>query len=647
MSEIAIEFKNVSKKFDIRGVTKYGGTAKLSTKKVFSNLSFTIESGNIVGIIGHNGAGKSVLLKMLSKIIYPDSGTIKCDRSITSILELGIGFDPELSGRENIEIKCGYYGLSKTEISNNMENIIQFSEIGEQVDYPLRTYSSGMKAKLAFSIIMYVKSEIMILDEVLSVGDAGFHEKCKEIFKKMKKQNKTVIIASHNLNSLENLCDKILWIDKGTIKEYGDPVSVITHYNYEMKNSLELLKEIADSGDVVYQNQLGLAYYYGYNTDVDLKKAEHYFTRSSEMGFVEAKLNLAELFIKTGKKDEGLELYKKLAEQGNSVAINKLNYIDNETEINELINELEKLALEGNYRSMKLLGDLYYFGDIISKNPSKAYSYYQKCSELNNNQAQYMAAICNMEGIGTNKDISKAIEYYVKSAKNGNRKAMLDLANIYRKGIGIEKKIDDAVYWYERAALLEDNKAINELIKLYKNDLKNENMSRNWEIKCSEQILSNYEAILADIYKQKNADSEKDNIIKWYLRSQEKGNISGTYGLALCYNEGIILPLDLQKSFDLMKSLADRDYPNALYEIGLKYYRGEGVEKNDVFAFKVIEKAANMSHQKAIYQLAYFYKYGIGTEKNIDAALSELKKITESGNIQGKNLYNEILAEKE
>ena len=645
MGETVIEFKNVSKQFDVRGITKYGGTAKQSIKKVFDNLTFSIGSGEVVGIIGHNGAGKSVLLKLLSRIIYPDSGTISCKKSITSILELGIGFDSELSGRENIAIKCSYYGLSQSEIDRYMEKIIEFSEIGEQVDYPIRTYSSGMKAKLAFSIIMYVKSDIMILDEVLSVGDAGFHEKCKQIFSKMKKENKTIIIASHNLDSLNNLCDKVLWIDHGHVKEYGDATAVITHYNMEMKYSLSLIKEMADSGDVLYQTKLGTMYQYGINVEKNLEEAKNYFIRASNMGYAEAKLNLAELYYANGECERAQEIYRVLADQGNSVAVNKLEFMKKDEEIVQLIKELEFLSDRGNLRATKMLADIYIGGDIVPKNPTRGLFYCEKCAKTGNIQAQQMAAWCYLEGIGVEKNIDLAVQYYMMAANNGNRKSMADLGNLYYKGIGVTRDLDRAIFWFEKAAKMGDIKAISELVKIYRDEKKEELLSRQWETKNAENQLSFYEVSLADVYRQGYVGDEQRMCMPWYLKACAKDNVSAIYSLSQCYYDDLLTPMDLHKSFELLKRLEDCNNPNILYDLGLRYYKGEGTAKDDNRAFQLIKKAACMGHVKSMVQLVQFYRWGVGTETSKESLLTELKKLIEMGNPQGRKIYYELMAE--
>ena len=327
----AIEVSNLCKKFDIKNTTFYGGQSKIGTKQVLDNLTFNVNKGQIFGIIGRNGSGKSTLLKIIAKIMYPDSGEVKVDGQVASILELGMGFEPELSGKDNIIVKSKMYGLNDNEIKQRINEIIQFSELGEQIEFPLRTYSSGMVAKLAFSIIAFVKCNILIVDEVLSVGDASFNFKCKLMFEQMRKERKTVIIASHNLSTLENFCDTVIWIEEGKAKEIGDATTVCNHFYRDSIESPDTLKKLADSGDSISMNRLATLYLKGINIEKNIEKAEELFKKSIEMGNTDAKVALGDLLISQGKFENAQSLFESAAQDGNLDAIMRV-YRNNDDE---------------------------------------------------------------------------------------------------------------------------------------------------------------------------------------------------------------------------------------------------------------------------------------------------------------------------
>lgn len=197
---------------------------------VLNGIDFEVEKGEAVGLIGHNGCGKSTTLKLLSRIIYPDSGTVEMRGRVSSLIELGAGFHPDMSGRENIYINAAIFGLGKKEIDRRLNDIIEFSELEEFIDNPVRTYSSGMYMRLAFSVAINVDADILLIDEILAVGDAAFQAKCFNKLREIKANGTTIVIVSHSLSQIEQICDRSIWIHEGLIREDGIPRIVDPHY---------------------------------------------------------------------------------------------------------------------------------------------------------------------------------------------------------------------------------------------------------------------------------------------------------------------------------------------------------------------------------------------------------------------------------
>ena len=171
-----------------------------------------IKKGETVALIGVNGSGKSTLLKLMTQIIFPNKGTIETKGKLTSLLELGAGFHPDFSGRENIYFNSSIFGLTKKEIDERLEQIIEFSELKDFIDNPVRTYSSGMYMRLAFSVAINVDADILLIDEILSVGDQHFQEKCFNKMRELKKEGKTMVFVTHSMDSVRNLCDRAVWL---------------------------------------------------------------------------------------------------------------------------------------------------------------------------------------------------------------------------------------------------------------------------------------------------------------------------------------------------------------------------------------------------------------------------------------------------
>lgn len=204
-------------------------------RTVLDGISFEINKGEAVGLIGRNGCGKSTLLKLLTKIIFPDEGTIESIGRVSSLLELGAGFHPDMSGRENIYTNAAIFGLKKKEIDKRINDIVQFSELEEFIDNPVRTYSSGMYMRLAFSVAINVDADILLIDEILAVGDVSFQKKCLEKICEIKKTGTTIVLVSHSMGQIETICDRIIWLENGKIRETGDPKEISALYQAVME----------------------------------------------------------------------------------------------------------------------------------------------------------------------------------------------------------------------------------------------------------------------------------------------------------------------------------------------------------------------------------------------------------------------------
>ena len=204
-------------------------------QQVLSGLSFDLLAGETLGVLGRNGAGKSTLMKLLANIIEPDQGTIQRNARRVQLLSLQVGFMPQLSGRQNAIMSGILLGMRRREIIERMDKIIEFSELGEKIDEPIRNYSTGMRARLGFAICIQSDPEVLLIDEVLGVGDAVFQPKAKRVITERIDAGETVVIVSHNETTLRNYCDRVVWIDSGEMRMLGDAGSVIDAYREAMK----------------------------------------------------------------------------------------------------------------------------------------------------------------------------------------------------------------------------------------------------------------------------------------------------------------------------------------------------------------------------------------------------------------------------
>ena len=233
-----IEVRGVSKSFKVYPDRGHSLKEKVLSvrrnryelRQVLKDISFDVRRGESVGLIGHNGCGKSTMLKMLTKIMYPDSGTIQIDGRVSSLLELGAGFHPDMSGRENIYINASIFGLTRKEIDEKLNDIIAFSELEEFIDNPVRTYSSGMYMRLAFAVAINVNADVLIVDEILAVGDINFQRKCLDKMREIQNQGTTVVLVSHSMDQIRETCDRSVWIHEGHVMAIGDTEKVAEQY---------------------------------------------------------------------------------------------------------------------------------------------------------------------------------------------------------------------------------------------------------------------------------------------------------------------------------------------------------------------------------------------------------------------------------
>lgn len=286
-NEIAIEVRNVTKSFKVyldKGAQLkerllFRKRSRYEERKVLRGISFDVKKGEAIGLIGHNGCGKSTTLKLLTRIMYPDSGTIKLKGRVSSLIELGAGFHPDMSGRENIYTNAAIFGLTKKEIDARIKDIVDFSELAEFIDNPVRTYSSGMYMRLAFSVAINVDADVLLIDEILAVGDANFQTKCFNKLKEIKAQGTTIVIVSHALGQIEQICDRAVWIHEGLIKAEGPPKEIDLEYLDYMSRKMQEKNKSEGDTDEASEDEVGKRWGSG---EVRIKKVRSFASDGSE-----------------------------------------------------------------------------------------------------------------------------------------------------------------------------------------------------------------------------------------------------------------------------------------------------------------------------------------------------------------------------
>lgn len=242
MSQAAVVVDDVSKKFrlykekndSLKTALMRGRRSVHEDFWALNDVSFEVPEGSTFGLVGRNGSGKSTLLKCLAKILYPNSGSITSRGKVASLLEVGSGFHPELSGRENVYLNGSILGMSRKDVAKKFDEIVDFSGVRKFIDQPVKNYSSGMYVRLGFSVAINVDPDVLVVDEILAVGDAAFQAKCKEKFAEFRKAGKTVILVTHSMGNIRDMCDHAAWLDNGSLVQVGDAQSVIKAYTADI-----------------------------------------------------------------------------------------------------------------------------------------------------------------------------------------------------------------------------------------------------------------------------------------------------------------------------------------------------------------------------------------------------------------------------
>ncbi|HEM6191214.1 TPA: ABC transporter ATP-binding protein [Streptococcus suis] len=249
---IAVKVDHVSKFFKLPTeatqslrttmVNRFRGIKGYKEQHVLKDISFEVEKGDFFGILGRNGSGKSTLLKIISQIYVPEKGSVTVDGKLVSFIELGVGFNPELTGRENVYLNGALLGFSREEIDAMYDDIVDFAELREFMNQKLKNYSSGMQVRLAFSVAIKAQGDVLILDEVLAVGDEAFQRKCNDYFQERKKSGKTTILVTHDMGAVKKYCNKAVLIENGLVKAIGNPENVANQYSFD--NSVSVHTEV-------------------------------------------------------------------------------------------------------------------------------------------------------------------------------------------------------------------------------------------------------------------------------------------------------------------------------------------------------------------------------------------------------------------
>ncbi|AMH94277.1 polysaccharide/polyol phosphate ABC transporter ATP-binding protein [methanogenic archaeon ISO4-H5] len=676
--DTAIKLDSISKSFKCIS-EKHGFHSKKNKFIAIDSVSLEINKGEVVGIIGRNGCGKSTLLSIIAGMMFPDSGKITTNGKIASILELGMGFHPDMSGKENIYLKGELYGFSKKEIDERLEEIIDYSGIKDYIDNPIRTYSSGMVGRLAFSIMTHVDSEIMLIDEVLSIGDSIFVTKAKEHFKKLSTSGKTIVIVSHDLSTIEKICTRVIWMEKGKVMEDGTPKIVCSKYSKYVYENIDIVYELAESGNPEAQ------YHYHkllLNDSNRMNRGDnpyYWLELSAKSGYTPAQIDYATYLITkdTTQSELAIEYYKNAADSGNNEAKLRYALLSGKANSSKLFDEkYNEIAKNGS------IIDRYNYAKLLLKTSwtlsdrAQAFNAFKNVADEGLPNAMYQVALMYKDGVGTNIDHNLMFDYLEKATTCFFVPAITLLAKLYSEGVLIEIDDKKAFNLYLKAAYLGDKSSQFEVASRYREGLgcevNKELSERFYTIYYSENI-QNEEVYLADKILIGELAGNIQDAINYYISSFNKGNVQAAIKLislyysgqlnnknlldiilkrltviaksgnsSICYKLGEIYSDDriYFKDFELSKYWFDKaiDYrdPNSEKIMAERYRDGREVQQDIKKAVELFRDGAKQGNIQCLFSLLPLISNSGPAENQIlfEECLKQLERFAENGNAE-------------
>ncbi len=622
MVDVAIQFKSVSKSFEIRGLPLKGsrGASRCRVIEVLNDVSLSINKGEIIGIIGRNGSGKSTLLSMIAKILMPTSGSITINGEVAAILELGMGFHLDMTGRENIYLKGEMYGFSRNEMDEKIEDIISYSGISKYIDNPVRTYSSGMTSRLAFSIMVHVDAEIMLVDEVLSVGDASFIEKAKQHFKQLSKSGKTILIASHSIHDIEAMCNRTIWIENGTVFRDGPTQTVCSEYLNCISESPEILLDLANSGVSSAQYKVSRMYRDGVVVPQDMQRYFDLLKDSALQGFIPAQVEYADMLLSEGNKEDALVFYRNAASRGDKYSQSKIAmvYGDDGGLISKIVDVYCSLPFYGDPKKLCMRAELLLMTATSFDEKKQAYDLFCSSADLGNQDAMYQVAIMNRDGNGTNRDVNKMKMMLEMASDLGHMPSILLLADLYAKGTLLSKDDSKSFNYYLRAARLGNPFAMFTVGSYYSEGVGvdcNVEMANVWYRNYSFSTIYKY---LVDIIPAISTHLSKELFVEFNKALGIQGN---TWAIGNLLNYNVSNGLDSSEYIQQLIELASNYNLDAVRRLALIYYDGTGVDVDYAESLKWFETGSRLGDPWCTFRASEMYRDGKGAARDVEKAV--------------------------
>ncbi len=639
--DVVIRVRGLKKSYTIidKSITIGHLFKKNKTKyPIFNGIDLDVHKGDIMAILGRNGCGKSTFLKLVSEILEPDEGTVEVEGKIASILELSMGFHNDLSGRENIILRSALYGIPREEVMKHIDEIINYSDLGVFIDNPVRTYSSGMRSRLAFSIMVNVDADIFLVDEALSTGDMAFASKASEHLKDLVRSGKTVLFTSHSMSTIKRTCNRAIWLCDHTIKMDGPAEDVVDAYTRSINESFDETLNLAQDGSTAAQYRLSTFYRDGNGVERDAEKHRYWLEQAAAREHPMAMADLADILMSEGKEAEALDLYQKAAENGNYEARRKYATMlgDTREEIDNLRSIMKDLTSTGFPYDLYNYGNLMYKSALTTEDYKVAFEYLQMASEKGWLDADLLLAQMYRDGLGVDRSIEDYEKKLIYAAEGGHAKAMSILAEAYLDGKFIQKDYEKAFQWYMRSASTGNMKSQYQVAVMLSSGIgceKDENAAKQWFARYSSTALNDSRKIAMDTMKARRADVDISNDM---LKAMSKSfHPQSMVALASKYDTGNGFKQNKDAARSLLEkaALAGGSPRTRLAEIYL-----EGDEGSKKKAFELLSTAAAYGDGGAMYRLAMMYKDGICCQADDTKYRMYMRMAAERGNRDAKDM---------
>ncbi|MBO4551964.1 MAG: SEL1-like repeat protein [Candidatus Methanomethylophilaceae archaeon] len=640
--DIVIRIRGLKKSYRILeppDKNKRFGFPKHVEYPIFDGIDLDVKKGDIIGVLGRNGCGKSTFLKLVSEVLEPDEGTIEVKGKVASILELSMGFHPDLSGRDNIVLRSELYGIPRKQVLEHIDEIIKYSDLGVFIDNPVRTYSSGMRSRLAFSVMINVDADIFLVDEALSTGDMAFASKASEHLKNLVRSGKTVLFTSHSTSTIKRTCNRAIWISDHRIGMDGPADEVVDAYSRSINDSIEETTSLAEGGSSAAQYRLSTFYRDGIGVERDKEKRRHWLEQASLRQHPMAMAEMADIMMSEGKEEEAIALYQQAAENGNFEARRKFATMQGEAheETENLRAIMKDLTSTGYPYDLYNYGNLMFRSAIVSADYEEAFDYLSQASEKGWLDADVLLAQMYREGNGVERSMEKYVERLTYAAENGHAKAMSMLADAYFDAKYIKKDPEQAFKWYMRAACTGNMKAQYQVAVMLSSGTgceKDEEKAKQWFARYSSTALNDSRKIAMDTMKARRADVDITNDM---LKSMSKNyHTPSMVALASKYDTGSGFKKNPKAAIDLLgkASLAGGTPRTRLAEKYLKSDKEEDRKK----AFDMFQSAAAYGDSTAMYELAQLYKEGEYCDKDENKYRIYMRMAAERGNRDAKDM---------